>query len=469
MTKFSVLVALCLVASAMGAPAQSKVTTELQRALATKARQNIFITMKEGTEVPLASVAAQRIQGETATATYVALKAHAEVSQKNVLALLNSNRFFAINVKSFWITNQIYVQGADAYLVESVAAMDEVSEVSLEQIVYLEEPEVTPAVERDPGVLAEWGVDKIQAPQAWAVSNGAGAVVGIIDTGARYTHEAIRDSYRGGTHSWFNPYSQTQNPGDGHGHGTHVTGTIAGSQASGIGVAPGAKWISCKGLNDQGSGTQAALTACGEFMACPHTYTGGSPNCQLHPHAVSNSWGGGAGANWYDPVVRAWHSANIIPVFANGNSGAACRTSNSPGDSQAGVLGIGATTQTDSIASFSSRGPSNFNTQKPDLSAPGNPVRSAGHTSDTAYASMSGTSMACPHVAGVVGLMKARAPNANYATIKQTLESTCDRNLSFGSQVCNSIPESQFPNYTFGHGRVNANNAVRAFVAAQKA
>jgi subtilisin family serine protease len=340
--------------------------------------------------------------------------------------------------------------------------MDDVAEVSLEEIVTLDDTIITEDVEREPGVLAEWGVNKIQAPQAWSVTTGAGAVVGVIDTGARYTHVAIRDSYRGGTHSWYNPYGRTQNPGDGNGHGTHCTGTIAGSQASGIGVAPGVKWISCKGLNDQGSGTQANLLACGQFMACPHTYNGQSPNCNLAPHAVSNSWGGGAGANWYDSVIRSWHTANIIPIFANGNSGSACRTSNSPGDSQAGVIAVGATTSSDSIASFSSRGPSNFNTQKPDVSAPGNPVRSAGHSSDTAYVSMSGTSMACPHVAGVVGLMKAKNSSASYATIKAALQNTCDKNLSFGSQTCSSIPEREFPNYTFGHGRVNANNAVRA-------
>jgi subtilisin family serine protease len=456
---------LALAAGSLGAPAHSKIAKPLQLALQTKSRVNIFITMKDGTEAALAVAskgAEERSHGDQATVTYAALTAHAAQSQKNVLEMLSSPRFFATKVTSFWISNQIYVQGADAYLVEQVAAMDEVAEVAEEVIIALEEPIVEPAVDREPGVLAEWGVEKIQAPQAWAVTNGAGAVVGIIDTGARATHEAIRDSYRGGTHSWYNPYSQTQQPGDGHGHGTHVTGTIAGSQASGIGVAPGAKWISCKGLNDQGSGTQAALIACGQFMACPHTYNGQSPNCALAPHAVSNSWGGGAGANWYDTVIRSWHTANIIPVFANGNSGAACRTSNSPGDSQAGVLGIGATTASDSIASFSSRGPSNFNTQKPDLSAPGNPVRSAGHLSDTAYVSMSGTSMACPHVAGVVGLLKARTPTATYATIKAKLQDTCDRNLSFGSQVCNSVPENQFPNYTFGYGRVNANNAVRA-------
>jgi subtilisin family serine protease len=467
MTKFTVSLALCMVAligSAMTAPSVGKVSKVLQRSLEVNNRVNIFISMKESVYKVLDEVDTLTFstRGDKATAVFNTLTAHAAKSQKSVLEMLNSPRFFAIKVQSFWISNQVYVQGADAYLVSELANMDEVASIDLEAIITLDEP-----VQADPqpiGTLAEWGVDKIRSQEAWAAGfDGTGSVVGIIDTGARSTHEAIRDSYRGGTHSWFNPYSQTQQPGDGHGHGTHVTGTIAGSRASGVGVAPGAKWISCKGLQDNGSGTQAALLACGQFMACPHTYNGGSPNCALAPHSVSNSWGGGAGANWYDPAIRSWHSANIIPVFAMGNSGPSCGSANSPGDSQAGVLGIGATTATDAIASFSSRGPSSFSTQKPDISAPGNAVRSAGHTSDTAYTSMSGTSMACPHVAGVVSLIKGRNNGASYATVKQVLESTSDRNLVSGSQTCSGVPDTQFPNYTFGFGRVNALSAVQAF------
>jgi len=308
--------------------------------------------------------------------------------------------------------------------------------------------------------LAEYGVEIIQAPAAWAAGhNGAGAIAGIIDTGARPTHEAIAANYRGGTHSWYNPYTQTQTPGDGHGHGTHCTGTVAG--ILGIGVAPGAKWISCKGLQDNGSGSQASLLACGQFMLCPHTYNGQQPNCALAPHVVSNSWGGGAGDAWFDNVARSWKSAGIVPVFANGNSGPSCRTSNSPGDS-AEVLGVGATTATDAIASFSSRGPANAGHQKPDISAPGNAVRSAGHLSDTAYATMSGTSMACPHVAGLVAILKGKNPNASFDVIKANLQNNADRNLTSGGQTCQNIPDTQFPNYTFGFGRINAQRSAAA-------
>lgn len=463
MTKFTVSLALCLVAlmgNALAAPSASKVSLALQKTLQTKSRVNIFVSFNEGTDGVLAQInnGVYTNSGEKATVMYNALNAHAAQTQKNVLALLNSPRFFVTKVQSFWISNQVFVQGADQSVIAALATMPEVSIIEEEAIVYLDEPAVADA---EPGVLAEWGVDKIQSQEAWAVAgDGAGAIVGVIDTGARHTHNAISGSYRGGTHSWYNPYTQTAQPGDGHGHGTHCTGTIAGNQ--GLGVAPGAKWISCKGLQDNGSGSQAALLACGEFMTCPHTATGGSPDCSLKPDAVSNSWGGGAGANWYDPVINAWKAALIIPVFAQGNSGSACRTANSPGDSAAGCIGVGATTSTDAIASFSSRGPSNFNQQKPDVSAPGNQIVSAGHLSDTARATMSGTSMACPHVAGLVGLLKSRNKNATYDTIKQILQDTTDRNLPSSGQTCDGVADTVFPNYTFGYGRINALKAVQA-------
>jgi subtilisin family serine protease len=341
--------------------------------------------------------------------------------------------------------------------------MDEVVSIDEEIIVYLDDP-----VETDPTINAEWGITKIRAEEAWAVSgDGDGGIVGIIDTGARHTHEALRDNYRAGTHSWYDPYLFSQNPRDGQGHGTHVTGTIAG--ALGIGVAPGALWISCKGLNDQGSGTQNALISCGEFMACPHGYLGGNPDCTLAPHVVSNSWGSATGGQtFYDPVISSWHAANIIPVFAAGNSGASCSTIGSPSDSKSKAIAVGATDLNDAIASFSSRGPSTHaGEHKPDVSAPGANIRSAGIANDNAYASMSGTSMACPHVAGFATLLKSVNKNANFAQVRETLQNTAARNLSFGSQTCAGVPEREFPNFTFGHGRIDALSAVQAFTKAQ--
>jgi subtilisin family serine protease len=459
---------MAILASVLAAPANNaKINRLLVRTLETKQRVNILVSMNEGTEATLAQVQTRSFatRGERATAVYTSLKALAAKSQGAVLEMLKSPRFFAITVQSFWITNQIYIQGADRYLIDSLAEMDDVSAIEEEEIVHLPEVDADPQMT----IQAEWGIDKIQTEQAWAAlgSQGNGAVIGVIDTGARHTHTLISSNYRGGTRAWFNPYGRTQNPGDGHGHGTHVTGTTAGS--GGIGVAPGAQWISCKGLQDNGSGSNAGLIACGEFIACPHDYQGNNPDCNEAPDVSSNSWGGSGGQTWFDPVIRAWHAAGVIPVIAMGNNGPTCRTTLSPGDSGADVIAVAATTDTDAIASFSSRGPANSGIQKPQVAAPGNQVRSAGIASDTAYATMSGTSMATPHVAGLVALLRSGRPNLSYEAIKNILQDNADRNLSFSGQVCNGVGDSTWPNYTFGYGRVNALRSVNALRAMTKA
>jgi subtilisin family serine protease len=379
-------------------------------------------------------------------------------SQKNVLEMLNSPRFFAITTKSLWISNQIYIQGADAYLVDSLAAMDEVAKIEEEIIIYLDDP-----VESDPSVKAEWGVEKIRAPQAWAAggTDGRGATVAVIDTGMRHTHNELRNAYKGDSRSWFNPYTRTQMPGDGHGHGTHCSGSIAG--ANGLGVAPGAKIISCKGLQDNGSGTNAALIACAQFVTCPHDYQGNNPDCNAAPDVSSNSWGGGQANTFYDASLRAWAAAGIIGVFANGNSGSSCTTANSPADSNEAVISVGATQNNDAIASFSSRGPSTRGAQKPDVSAPGVNIVSAGIASDTSRATMSGTSMACPHVAGLAALLRARNPNISVAQVKSILQSSAVAGTSSG-QTCSGRPDTATPNYSFGYGRVDALNAINALL-----
>lgn len=101
--------------------------------------------------------------------------------------------------------------------------------------------------------------------------------------------------------------------------------------------------------------------------------------------------GGGGGQDFYESVVNAWRTADIIPVFSQGNSGPSCGSAGSPGD-YANVIGTGSTDASDTISSFSSRGPSRSGGHiKPDISAPGGNVRSSWSTSDTAYNTISGT------------------------------------------------------------------------------
>jgi subtilisin family serine protease len=276
----------------------------------------------------------------------------------------------------------------------------------------------------------------------------------------------INHSYMGNDaakFAWFNPYRPADaTPNDLHGHGTHVTGTIAGN--NGIGVAPEAKWISCKGLNDQGSGTNANLIACFQYMACPHHHsgTGGGSDCTQAPHLVSNSWGSGGGNTAFNAALNTWHAADIWPVFAAGNSGPGCSSTGSPADSVSGTISVGATQESEAIASFSSRGPVRQTELNPHISAPGQNVRSAGIASDTAYTTMSGTSMACPHAAGVLALMQAHTPSLAYGAAKTKLQDSANRTAPVGTgATCGGVTDREWPNHIFGHGRIDAVAALQ--------
>jgi len=284
-------------------------------------------------------------------------------------------------------------------------------------------------------------------------------VVSSIDTGVRPTHECLRDGLRA-DYNWFDPYVGSATPNDGNGHGTHTMGTIAGT--GGTGVAPRSKWIACKGC-DTSSCTEDALLRCGQWTTCPHLPDGTAPDCTKKPALSSNSWGGGTQDPWFNDVVNAWQSASIVPVFAIGNSGPGCRSANSPGD-QPNLISVGATNFQDAVAAFSSHGPVGLvNRVKPEISAPGNNVRSAGHLSDTAYTILSGTSMATPHVAGAVAVLLSKNPSATFAEISNAMYTTTVR-PDFGEVVCTGgvNATNPWPNNSFGWGRLDVNRAQAA-------
>jgi subtilisin family serine protease len=274
-------------------------------------------------------------------------------------------------------------------------------------------------------------------------SRGEGVVVGIIDTGVHITHEALANNFAG---AWSDPYYNTAGPTDVQSHGTHALGSAVG-QTNGVGVAPEAKWIACRGLNHQGSGYDAELLGCAEWMLTANP----------RPNVVSNSWGGGYNDDWYNDVVSAWKAANIIPVFAIGNDGSSCNSVISPGD-QPGLISVGATDDKDAMASFSSRGPAASGLQKPEVSAPGAAIVSAGNTGTSSYTTKSGTSMATPHVAGAVALYLSANPGATYQNVYDALTTTGDKpTLSNADRNCGT---GEWPNMAFGYGRINAARLV---------
>jgi hypothetical protein len=304
-----------------------------------------------------------------------------------------------------------------------------------------------------------WGIERIGAPKVWADGNtGQGVIVASIDSGVRSTHEALRGNFRG-AYGWYDPEAEEPLPYDRSGHGTHTMGTIAG--AKGIGVAPGVTWMTCKGCRTDKC-TQSELLACAQFILCPTDTQGNNADCSKAPRVVNNSWGGGQGGTFYKAAVDAWVKAGIIPVFGNGNSGSACGTANSPGD-YSNVVAVGATNLLDGLASYSSKGPSVNGLLKPDISAPGDSIRSAWNESDTKYSTISGTSMAAPHVTGSIALLLAAQPDLSIDEIKTTLYKTTKQ---FGMlptlATCGGTSDLEWPNNQYGHGRLNVFNAYEA-------
>lgn len=442
----------------------SKIDDVLRKTLVRDGHAKILVSMKAGTQDILNTLAQISFSSRTerSQAVYDALTTRAQNSQGQILNFLSSPSILKTykfgNVKSLWITNQIGIQDAGEEFIELLASMDEIFRIQEDDIAYLNQP-----IEEPPTISDnQWGIDKIEAPEAWLLfggTNGSGITVANIDTGVRYTHVILRENYKNDGHSWYDPYNQTEIAADYHGHGTHTMGTIVGR--NGYGVAHQAKWIACKGLYDDNFGSGINLLACGQWMICPTTFDGEDADCSKTPHIVSNSWGQSVGGStYYDGMVEAWHAAGIIPIFSLGNSGPNCGTARSPGDRN--VIGVGSTTVDDLRSSFSSVGPTVSGNTKPDISAPGSSVTSADNQNDDTFRTMSGTSMACPHVAGTVALLLSRNPILTYVQIKDLLQSYADRDLSFVNTSCAWINDNVFPNHHFGYGRLNAYKSLQA-------
>ncbi|CAG7659135.1 unnamed protein product [Allacma fusca] len=391
-----------------------------------------------------------------------ALTAHADETQASALKVINKHRSSVKRVIPLWITNQISVKGATLKLVEDLALLGDISEVIIPPQGGLIEPVTFQEVPEGSVQAGEqWGILAIDAPAAWAQGiDGSGVLIGSLDTGVRPSHVALRDHYRA-DHGWFDPAEDDLTPTDLHGHGTHTIGTMVGS-ANGIGVATAAKFISCKGMNRYGGGTAADFIACGQFFVCPHLPTDprDDPRCDLAPVAVGNSWGFIGNNGFFDAVIDSWIDAGIAPVFAAGNEGTSCNTLRSPGNA-AKAITVGATNDQNQMTYFSSAGPSYQSVIKPTISAPGQDTISCGISSDTSYTSMSGTSMATPHVNGLIALLHQKKPNVSVAEVQAALIAGAQPTTPIG-RTCGGIADSTYPNNHVGYGRVSAPASLAA-------
>ncbi len=414
---------------------------------------------------------------------YRALRAAADRSQAPVIAQIEA---LGLTYRPFWIANMIWVRG-DSAAVQALALRADVSHIYANPGVRM----VTPSPEGDtaarPGGTAgiEPGVSKVHAPDLWALGfTGQGVVVGGQDTGYDWNHAAIKNKYRGWNgatanhnYNWHDAIhsgggvcgANSTQPCDDVNHGTHTMGTMVGDDGgtNQIGVAPGAKWIGCRNMN-QGVGTPATYTECYQWFLAPTDLNDQNPDPSKSPDVINNSWGCPPSEGCIDPnvllaVVDSVRAAGIVTVHSAGNSGSGCSSVSDPAAIYDSSFSVGATDINDNIASFSSRGPvtvDGSNRLKPDISAPGVNVRSS--IPGGGYTSFSGTSMAGPHTVGVVALLMSASPalNGNPNGIESLLTGSAVPRTT--TQTCGGVPGSSIPNNTYGYGRVDALNAYNA-------
>ena len=271
----------------------------------------------------------------------------------------------------------------------------------------------------------------IDAPEAWDIQTGnPNLVIGVLDTGVDYNHQDLvgniwtnpgeiandgidndGNGYVDDIRGWDFAYNDN-NPSDVHGHGTHVSGTIAGKGNNGVGVtgvAWNAKIMPLKFLNDQGSGsTSNAILAINYATAKGVKLT-------------NNSWGGGGFSQGLYNAINAAGQAGALFIAAAGNNSANADINPMypAAYDLANIVSVASTTRTDSLSWFS-----NYGLTSVDLGAPGSDIYSL--APGGGYATLSGTSMASPHVAGAAALLWSQNPTWTAQQVKNTLMNTGD-------------------------------------------
>jgi subtilisin family serine protease len=316
----------------------------------------------------------------------------------------------------------------------------------------------------------DWNLTTIGADRVWDELGitGQGIVVGQSDSGVQGDHPELAASYRGqggqNDYNWYDPWNGTTQPTDIGGHGTHTLGTILGRNT---GVAPGATWYGCVNLA-RNLGNPALYLDCMQFMLAPFQQNGdplhaGDP--ARGAHVINNSWGcpeiEGCDANSLLYAVRNLRAAGVFVVASAGNDGPGCNTLNAPPALYDEAFSVGAIDSFGQIAPFSSIGPvtaDGSQRTKPDIVAPGVDVLSS--TPGSTYASYSGTSMAGPHMVGVVALMWSANP-ALIGDIERTEQILVETAQPYTGTLPDCPGANQMPSTVTGYGVVDAYNAVK--------
>jgi subtilisin family serine protease/membrane protease YdiL (CAAX protease family) len=432
-----------------------------------------------------------------------------ETAQRTQVPVRQALEAEGLTYRPFYLINMIRVEGYHRRMAE-FASLPGVARV-------MRNPNVRPypfnfdlsygdAPEEPQGV--EWNIRQVQADQVWKMGfTGQEIIVAGQDTGYDWQHPALRGAYRGvngagqvnHNYNWHDAWDDSPAPFDDGQHGTHTMGIILGDDGQGnqIGMAPGARWMGCRNMR-RGLGNPASYTECMEFFLAPYPWGGdpfGEGDVSQAPHLINNSWGcpdiEGCDDAVLEPATAALRTAGIMMVVSAGNEGPACGTVVEPPAHYDEVFSVGATDELGLITGFSSRGPvpsAGTNSQssllKPDIAAPGDNIRSS--VPGSGYGTASGTSMAGPHVTGLVALIWSANPaligqiEATEAIIRQsatltTVNAACLLEVQGANSsspldqidewaedtVCACGGVTGSPNNVYGWGEIDALAAVK--------
>ena len=398
---------------------------------------------------------------------YETLVKHADDTQTDIRAMLER---LGVEYTPYYLVNAIELSG-NPILRIWLLTRPEVDRI-------LDSPRMRPLPETPPieggyeslPTATLWNLKMIRADQVWRdfAVTGEGIVVGQSDSGVQGNHPELADSYRGkngdNNYNWFDPWNGSTQPVDIGGHGTHTLGTIVGRNT---GVAPGATWYGCVNLA-RNLGNPALYIDCMQFMLAPFPL-GGSPLHNGDPargaHVINNSWGcpelEGCDANTFLEAIHSLRAAGVFVVASAGNDGPDCSTLNTPPPIYAEAFAVGAIDRSASLAFFSSIGPvtvDGSNRVKPDIVAPGQDILSS--LPNNTYGTNSGTSMAGPHIVGVVALMWSANPKliGNIELTEQILRETAQ---PYNGRLPECPGAADHPSTASGYGIVDAYAAVQ--------
>jgi subtilisin family serine protease len=422
---------------------------------------------------------------DRASQTYQRLVHFADTAQAPLRKALQAKN---LGYTPYYLVNAIEVHSGSAAVREWLNRQPHVAKV-------LESPRLRPLPapvepmtgDRGAPTQTPWNLTMIGADRAWFSYGvtGSGIVIGSSDSGVDGDQPVLKSSYRGNDgrgDSWYDPWNHTTFPTDLNGHGTHTIASAVGRTVNGLtptadrdtgairnagvtGVAPGAQWMACVNLA-RNLGNPARYLDCLQYMLAPFA-DGADPLHAGDPtrgaDILTNSWGcpslEGCDRTVLDPAVAALTAAGIFVVVAAGNTGPACDTIEDAPSTDKEAFTVGAVNKLKRMADFSSRGATGTASDgKPDIAAPGVEVLSA--LPGNQFGVLSGTSMATPHVAGVVALMWSANPRlvGDIERTKQILRDTATP----ATLTAQDVKGCGGSRNLVGAGIVNAGAAVEA-------